>query len=64
MSNDWTTGLKRPASERQEGGDHYRNLHIQPAHFSEVNGLSFLEGCVVKRIARWRRGGAGVGSDD
>lgn len=42
-------------SMRQIGGDHYRSLAIQPAEFIESNGLSFLEGCVVKRICRWRR---------
>lgn len=44
----------------QIGGDHYKNFPIQPAEFSERNSLSFLEGCVVKRIARWRRGGKGL----
>ena len=49
-----------PASKRQVGGGHYKDYAIQPAQFSEANGLSFLEGCVVKRVARWRRGGKGV----
>lgn len=40
--------------ETQVGGDHYKNLAIQPSYFSEVNGLSFLEGCVVKRICRYK----------
>lgn len=48
------------AYARQEGGQHYKSMPIQPAHFSETNGLSFLEGCIVKRICRWRRGGAGA----
>jgi TATA-binding protein-associated factor Taf7 len=38
----------------QVGGDHYKNLRIQPAEYIEANGLSFLEGCIVKRITRWR----------
>lgn len=46
-------------SEIQIGGDHYKSLAIQPAEFAERNGLSFLEGCVVKRLCRWRRGGKG-----
>lgn len=40
--------------ERQIGGSHYKKFKIQPAEFNEVNGLSFLEGCIVKRICRWR----------
>lgn len=46
-------------SDIQIGGDHYRSFPIQPAEFVERNGLSFLEGCVVKRLCRWRRGGKG-----
>lgn len=41
----------------QVGGGHYKDFTIQPAEFIERNGLSFLEGCVVKRICRWRRKG-------
>ena len=34
-------------------------MRIQPAEFSTVNGLGFLEGCVVKRVSRHRsKGGA------
>jgi len=53
MNNDWTRGLER-ASNRQVGGSHYKKCHIQPAHYAEVNGLSFLEGSVVKRVTRWK----------
>lgn len=55
-------GRSRPLS-RQEGGDHYKGAAIQPAEFSERNGLSFLEGSVVKRMYRWRRPG-GKGAED
>jgi hypothetical protein len=33
----------------------YTSLPIQPWHFAEVNNLSFLEGCIVKRVCRHRR---------
>jgi hypothetical protein len=46
-------------SELQIGGSHYKSFPIQPAEFAERNCLSFLEGCVVKRLCRWRRGGKG-----
>ena len=51
--------MKTKPSETQVGGDHYKSLAIQPAEFVERNGLSFLEGCVIKRLCRWRRGGKG-----
>ena len=42
------------ALETQVGGTHYKNLAIQPVEFSEKNKLSYIEGCVVKYICRWR----------
>jgi hypothetical protein len=36
------------------GGTHYKKLAIQPVEYIEQNGLGFLEGCIVKRISRWR----------
>ena len=51
--------MKTKPSKIQVGGDHYKSLAIQPAEFAERNGLSFLEGCVIKRLCRWRRGGKG-----
>jgi hypothetical protein len=41
----------------QVGGDHYRSLPIQPVEYIEANALTFLEGSVVKRVTRHRRGG-------
>lgn len=42
----------RSALNVQEGGDHYKNLKIQPVEFIEANGIPFLEGCVIKRMCR------------
>jgi hypothetical protein len=36
----------------QVGGNHYKNFAIQPVEFIEKNNLSFLEGCVIKRVCR------------
>ena len=47
------------ASARQIGGDHYREMPIQPGYFSTVNKLTGLEFCVVKRVCRHSRGGKG-----
>lgn len=40
--------------EAQVGGNHYRNMKIQPVEFIHANNLGFLEGCIIKRICRWR----------
>lgn len=42
------------ALETQVGGDHYKKVRIQPVEYISANGLNFLEGCIVKRITRWR----------
>ena len=39
----------------QIGGDHYSTKGIQPVQYIHANGLNFLEGCIVKRITRWRQ---------
>ena len=38
----------------QVGGDHYRNMAIQPIEFIQRNGLSFIEGSVIKYVCRHR----------
>jgi Protein of unknwon function (DUF3310) len=38
----------------QVGGGHYKGKAIQPVEFISANNLNFLEGCIVKRITRWR----------
>ena len=38
----------------QVGGEHYKTMMIQPVEFITANNLGFLEGCIVKRISRWR----------
>jgi hypothetical protein len=44
----------------QIGGSHYKNMNIQPIQYIVSNDLSFLEGCIVKRITRWRTKGGVV----
>jgi len=48
------------ASDRQVGGTHYKDFEIQPGYFTTKNGLSFYEGCVIKRVCRHSRGGKGA----
>lgn len=45
------------AKEQQVGGDHYKNLPIQPIEYITKNGLGFCEGNVVKYITRWQSKG-------
>jgi ribonuclease D len=40
--------------ERQVAGGHYKSKRIQPVTYIHANNLNFLEGCIVKRITRWR----------
>ena len=43
------------ALDVQEGGDHYKNMEIQPFEFITRNKIPFAEGCVIKRMCRWRK---------
>ena len=49
---------KDSALTKQTGGNHYKSMIIQPAEYAEKNGLSLLEGNVVKYISRWKLKGA------
>jgi hypothetical protein len=40
------------ATDTQVGGTHYKDMPIQPVEYIHKNGLSFLEGNVVKYITR------------
>ena len=44
----------RSALDVQVGGNHYAKRKIQPVEYIHANDLGFLEGCIVKRITRWR----------
>jgi len=45
------------AFAKQVGGDHYKDLAIQPTEFIMKNKLDFLEGCIIKRICRYKKKG-------
>lgn len=45
---------KDSALDVQVGGAHYKDKVIQPVEYIHANKLNFLEGCIVKRITRWR----------
>lgn len=46
--------MKNSALSRQEGGNHYVDLAIQPVEYIHANNLGFCEGNVVKYISRWK----------
>tara|TARA_B110000503_G_C7026864_1_gene362258 strand:+ start:257 stop:460 length:204 start_codon:yes stop_codon:yes gene_type:complete len=42
------------ALKKQEGGNHYKSLKIQPVEYIHKNGIGFCEGCAIKYLSRWR----------
>jgi hypothetical protein len=45
------------ALDVQEGGNHYKEMKIQPVEYIMANGLGFVEGNVVKYVSRWQKKG-------
>ena len=41
----------------QEGGNHYKDMPIQPVEYIHANGIGFIEGAVIKYVSRWRKKG-------
>jgi hypothetical protein len=42
---------------QQVGGRHYADMAIQPVEYIHLNGIPFIEGCVIKYVSRWRAKG-------
>lgn len=42
------------ANNEQVGGDHYKSHVIQPWDYITVNGLGYLEGCIIKYVSRYK----------
>ena len=36
------------------GGNHYKNLAIQPVEYITANNLSYLQGSVIKYVTRYK----------
>lgn len=61
-ARDWGESLRSTSVDTssanplngQVGGGHYKDRTIQPVEYIVANNLTFLEGCIVKRISRWR----------
>ena len=43
--------------EVQVGGNHYKELPIQPVQYIYENGIGYFEGNVIKYVTRWRSKG-------
>lgn len=39
----------------QVGGNHYKDMPIQPVEYIHKNGIGYFEGCVIKYVSRWRK---------
>ena len=42
------------ASQRQVGGNHYKDMMIQPTEFIHKNNLSFIQGNIIKYVCRYK----------
>jgi hypothetical protein len=60
-NEDYSHTCQPSALDKQEGGNHYKNMKIQPIEFITANNLGFIEGNVVKYICRH---GAKNGAED
>ncbi len=47
-----TPASQPKASATQVGGDHYKDMKIQPARFIRANGIPYHEGCAIKYLCR------------
>lgn len=58
VHKDWygpkfTEYIKAPTSD-QVGGNHYKDLKIQPTEFIHANNIPFIEGNIIKYVIRHR----------
>lgn len=40
------------ANDRQEGGNHYKQMKIEPWDFIAINNIGFMAGNVIRYVAR------------
>lgn len=52
-----TTVASRSAIDVQVGGQHYKDMAIQPITYIMANGITFIEGNVIKYVSRWKKKG-------
>ena len=54
FDNEFIGPPKPSALYKQEGGNHYKGMAIQPVEYIYKNGIGYLEGNVIKYISRWK----------
>lgn len=55
MSDGMTEMIKEESAlARQEGGDHYKKLKIQPMEYSMANNLDACQHTIIKYVTRFR----------
>jgi hypothetical protein len=42
------------AMKAQVGGDHYKNMKVQPIEYILANRIPFAEGNIIKYVSRWK----------
>jgi hypothetical protein len=57
--NETVKALKKQESafDKQEGGDHYKDMVMQPFEFLRANNVPHAEGEAICRLLRWHRKG-------
>ncbi len=45
---------QKGALGKQVGGDHYKNMDIQPVEFLHKCNIPFITGCCIKYLSRWK----------
>ena len=48
---------KASATTIQVGGNHYKDMKIQPVEYIQANNLGFCEGSVIKYVSRFKSKG-------
>lgn len=46
--------INKSALDTQVGGNHYKDLKIQPIEFIHANNIPFCEANAIKYLCRWR----------
>ena len=54
MTDTMESTYMTKALETQVGGDHYKDMQIQPIEYILKNNLGYCEANVVKYISRWQ----------
>lgn len=55
FADDLPRPAKQPAAlDKQVGGNHYKDLKIQPVEYIHANNIGYMEGNVIKYVSRWR----------